>query len=89
MTLYHWKPQFQNLLRPAVRGLSLRGVTANGVTVAAAMGSIVVGLCMALLAETRAVFLLLPAWGLVVDAGFPDAHRSQRGTRPTRAEAMP
>jgi CDP-diacylglycerol--glycerol-3-phosphate 3-phosphatidyltransferase len=65
MTLYHWKPRFQNLLRPAVSWLALRGVTANGVTVAAALGSALVGLVMVLTAETRAVFLLLPAWCLI------------------------
>ena len=65
MTLYHWKPRFQALLRPAVAWLALRGVTANGVTVAAAAGSVLVGVLMALMSETRAVFLLLPVWCLV------------------------
>ena len=65
MTLYHWKPRFQALLRPAVAWLALRGVTANGVTVAAAAGSVLVGVVIALMSETRAVFLLLPVWCLV------------------------
>ncbi|MET0430549.1 MAG: CDP-alcohol phosphatidyltransferase family protein [Microvirga sp.] len=65
MTLYRWKPRFQALLRPAVTRLARSGVTANGVTVAAAAGSVLVGAVIALMAETRSVFLLLPAWCLV------------------------
>jgi CDP-diacylglycerol--glycerol-3-phosphate 3-phosphatidyltransferase len=65
MTLYQWKPRFQALLRPAVAWLAQRGVTANSVTVAAAAGSVLVGVTMALQSDTRAVFLLLPVWSFI------------------------
>ena len=42
MTLYALKPRFQALLRPLVARLAAAGVTANQVTVAAAVGSIAV-----------------------------------------------
>ncbi|MEA2012673.1 MAG: CDP-alcohol phosphatidyltransferase family protein, partial [Verrucomicrobiota bacterium] len=38
------KPAFQNLLRPICRALARAGVTANQITVAALLGSIVIGL---------------------------------------------
>lgn len=62
MTLYALKPRFQALLRPLVGRLATAGVTANQVTVAAAAGSVLVGLVVVWLAEDRAVFLLLPVW---------------------------
>jgi CDP-diacylglycerol--glycerol-3-phosphate 3-phosphatidyltransferase len=62
MTTYALKPRFQGHLRPVAAMLPGIGVTANMVTVAAACGSILVGGLMASLAETRHVFLCLPAW---------------------------
>jgi CDP-diacylglycerol--glycerol-3-phosphate 3-phosphatidyltransferase len=62
MTLYALKPRFQDLLRPAVARLAAAGVTANQVTVAAAAGSVIVGLAVACAADRHAVFLLLPLW---------------------------
>lgn len=62
MSLYALKPRFQNLLRPQVATLARRGVTANQVTVAAALGSIVLGLVLIAMANWRMVFLLLPFW---------------------------
>jgi CDP-diacylglycerol---glycerol-3-phosphate 3-phosphatidyltransferase len=65
MTLYALKPRFQGLLRPLVARLAAAGVTANQVTVAAAVGSVaVVGIVIASAAH-RAVFLLLPLWLLL------------------------
>lgn len=62
MTLYNLKPRFQALLRPLVAWLADIGVTANQVTVAAMVGSLIVaGLVIAFAAE-RMVFLALPAW---------------------------
>jgi len=61
MTLYQLKPKFQALLRPLVRTLAKQGVTANHVTVAAAVGSILVGMACAAIADPR-VFLLMPIW---------------------------
>lgn len=62
MTLYDLKPRFQALLRPLVAWLADIGVTANQVTVAAMVGSMIVaGLVIAFAAEPI-VFLALPAW---------------------------
>lgn len=65
MSLYALKPRFQNLLRPQVAMLAGRGVTANQVTVAAALGSIVLGLVLILMVDRRMLFLLLPFWLLI------------------------
>lgn len=67
MTLYDLKPRFQALLRPGVRRLAAGGVTANQVTSAAAVGSVVVGAAVAWGAfqGRRAVFLLVPVWMFV------------------------
>lgn len=62
MTLYELKPRFQALLRPLVGRLARAGITANQVTIAAALGSMAVGLVVALDAEATPVFLLLPVW---------------------------
>jgi CDP-diacylglycerol---glycerol-3-phosphate 3-phosphatidyltransferase len=61
MTLYGLKPRFQALLRPSVRKLATAGVTANQVTAAAALGSLLLGALLAVL-DNRAFFLLLPLW---------------------------
>jgi CDP-diacylglycerol--glycerol-3-phosphate 3-phosphatidyltransferase len=62
ITLYDLKPRFQALLRPLTAGLARAGITANQVTVAAAVGSVVVGVVIAMLAPARWPFLLLPLW---------------------------
>lgn len=62
MTLYALKPRFQALLRPLVRRLASRGVTANQVTLAAAAGSIVVGLVPVAVPDLRGLYLLMPVW---------------------------
>ncbi|WP_354682329.1 CDP-alcohol phosphatidyltransferase family protein [Cupriavidus necator] len=65
MTLYELKPRFQALLRPVVQDLAHRGTTANQVTVAAAAGSLAIGVLAAvgmLVAETPTLFLLFPVW---------------------------
>jgi len=62
MSLYALKPRFQSLLRPLVKNLHRAGATANQVTVAACLISIVVGLGVALHADQQSWFLLLPAW---------------------------
>ena len=43
MTIYDLKPTFQNLLRPICRSLAKAGVSANQVTVAALLLSLIVG----------------------------------------------
>ena len=60
-TIYQLKPAFQNLLRPLVRRMAAAGVTANQVTVAAALLSIACGAAVALRPEERWPLLLLPA----------------------------
>jgi CDP-diacylglycerol--glycerol-3-phosphate 3-phosphatidyltransferase len=66
MTLYQLKPRFQALLRPLVRWLHRRGVTANQLTLLAGAGSVALGLLLALQGPAQpAWLLLLPAWLLV------------------------
>ena len=65
VTVYALKPRFQRLLRPLVGRLARAGVTANQVTVAAAVGSLAVGALVASLAALRPLFLLVAAWLLV------------------------
>lgn len=62
VTLYALKPRFQALLRPFVARLAAKGVTANQVTIAAAGGSLAIGLLIAIAHGQPAVFLLLPVW---------------------------
>lgn len=63
MTLYELKPRFQALLRPLVRALFAAGVTANQVTLAAAAGSVLVGLVAALAGPRQPwAFLVYPIW---------------------------
>lgn len=59
-TLYSLKPAFQNLLRPLVGRLVARGVTANQVTLAAAVLSVLAGAVVALFYDIFPVFWLLP-----------------------------
>lgn len=59
-TLYDIKPAFQARLRPVTTRLATTGVTANQVTVAAAVLSVAAGAAIALWPTTRAVFWLLP-----------------------------
>ncbi len=62
MTLYRLKPHFQALLRPLVRRLARAGISANQVTVAAAVGSLGLGALLCLQADARWLFALLPLW---------------------------
>ena len=62
MSIYALKPKFQNLLRPLVRRLYNRGVTANQVTLAACAVSVAVGILLSLGAQIPALFWLLPVW---------------------------
>lgn len=65
MTVYALKPRFQDLLRPLATSLARMGVTANLVTIVAALGSILVGAVSAWRSDSRAVFLLIPVWLLL------------------------
>jgi len=62
VTLYALKPRFQDLLRPAVARFAVAGVTANQVTMAAALGSIAIGAIVIAAQPARWPFLLLPLW---------------------------
>ncbi len=61
-SIYDIKPAFQNLLRPLTRGLAGAGVTANQVTVAAAVLSAAVGACIWFWPTARWPLLLLPGF---------------------------
>jgi CDP-diacylglycerol--glycerol-3-phosphate 3-phosphatidyltransferase len=61
-SIYDVKPAFQNLLRPITRGLAGAGVTANQVTIAAALLSAAVGVCIGLNPTARWPLLLLPGF---------------------------
>ena len=65
MSIYALKPRFQALLRPLAAQLARSGVTANQVTIAAAVVSIVVGGFVAWNAPERRPFLLIPIWMFV------------------------
>ncbi len=65
MTLYALKPRFQALLRPLVARLAAAGVTANQVTVAAALGSVLVAAIILASGAAPASFLLVPVWMLL------------------------
>lgn len=60
-SIYDLKPRFQGLLRPAARRLVGAGVSANQVTVAAAILSLLAGAAVASWPQSRWPFLLLPA----------------------------
>ncbi|MDF0731583.1 CDP-alcohol phosphatidyltransferase family protein [Pseudomonas entomophila] len=64
-SIYQLKPRFQALLRPAVQRLYERGVTANQVTVAAALVSVLLGLLLAGLSHVAWLFILVPLWMLL------------------------
>ncbi|TGV64614.1 CDP-alcohol phosphatidyltransferase family protein, partial [Mesorhizobium sp. M2D.F.Ca.ET.160.01.1.1] len=59
-TLYALKPAFQDRLRPLVERLATIGITANGITILAALLSIAAGTAIALLPGWRIVLLLIP-----------------------------
>jgi len=65
LTLYALKPAFQAALRPLVERLARAGVTANQVTLAAALGSLAVGTLAAAQWPARWPFLLIAVWLLL------------------------
>lgn len=62
MTIYDLKPAFQNLLRPICNAFARVGITANQVTLAALIGSVVVGGLLAAWPSERWAALLIPVW---------------------------
>lgn len=66
MSIYALKGRFQDLLRPGVRVLYRRGVTANQVTVAAALLSLLVAAVVYAQGATQPLwYALLPVWMLL------------------------
>jgi CDP-diacylglycerol--glycerol-3-phosphate 3-phosphatidyltransferase len=59
-SIYDLKPKFQALLRPMTRGLAAAGVTANQVTIAAALLSLAAGAAIACWPDQDWPLLLLP-----------------------------
>jgi CDP-diacylglycerol---glycerol-3-phosphate 3-phosphatidyltransferase len=64
-SLYQLKPAFQALLRPLVRRLFARGVTANQVTLGACAGSLLVAGWVAINVDQLGWFALIPLWMLL------------------------
>jgi len=62
MTLYNVKPIFQDVLRPLVKKIANAGITANHVTIAAVIGSILIGIYLYFNHQNQDLFLLLPVW---------------------------
>lgn len=60
-SIYDLKPAFQGLLRPLTRALAGAGVTANAVTLGAALLSLLAGAALAIRPGSHAALLLLPA----------------------------
>jgi len=61
-SIYDIKPAFQNLLRPITQGLATAGVTANQVTLLAALLSVAVGACIAIWPQERWPLLVMPGF---------------------------
>ena len=61
-SVYDLKAAFQSLLRPVLRALVAAGVTPNHLTVAAALGSVAVGVALTAAASHPRLLLLLAAW---------------------------
>ena len=62
LSIYQLKPAFQNILRPGVKRLYERGVTANQVTLVAAVVSVVLRILLAALHQHVWLFALIPLW---------------------------
>ncbi len=61
-TIYDLKPRFQALLRPLNATLVRLGITANMVTLAALVLSLMLGVALAWRPESRLWLLLMPLW---------------------------
>jgi CDP-diacylglycerol--glycerol-3-phosphate 3-phosphatidyltransferase len=65
LSIYALKPRFQSFLRPLTALLARSGVTANQVTLVAGIVSIALGVFIALNAQARWTFALIPLWMFV------------------------
>jgi CDP-diacylglycerol--glycerol-3-phosphate 3-phosphatidyltransferase len=61
-SVYDLKPQFQRLLRPSMTRLARIGVTPNHITLAAALGSVAIGVLVAKGANDLRWLWALPLW---------------------------
>ncbi|WP_078120937.1 CDP-alcohol phosphatidyltransferase family protein [Thiosocius teredinicola] len=61
-SIYDLKPRFQALLRPLNQSLVNNGITANMVTLAAMVLSIMLGVAIAAFPATQWLLLLMPLW---------------------------
>lgn len=61
-SIYDLKPRFVALLRPFAARLAAGGVTANAVTLAAMLGSILVGILLAIWPDCPRLWLVLPVF---------------------------
>ncbi|VFT13003.1 CDP-alcohol phosphatidyltransferase [Pseudomonas aeruginosa] len=82
ISVYQLKPRFQNLLRPGVQRLYRRGITANQVTLAACLLSLLVGALVAGFASH--LWLFAPRSAVDVPA-----HGAERGGRHARPRVRP
>lgn len=63
ISIYQLKPRFQGLLRPSVAMLAARGLTANTVTMATMVISLILGTWLFVAGPAQpSLFLLLPLW---------------------------
>jgi len=62
LSVYRLKPRFQALLRPIAHRLSRHGASANQVTVAACLVSVLLGIWLTAHGDRLQWFLLLPLW---------------------------
>lgn len=65
LSIYQLKPRFQNLLRPGVQRLFDRGVSANQVTLAAGIISLLLGILLSVFISHVWLFALIPLWMLL------------------------
>lgn len=65
LSIYELKPRFQQVLQPAARMLFRARITANMVTLAAMLASVLYGAAMLMWQQERWLFLLLPVFMFV------------------------
>lgn len=65
ISIYKLKPAFQSLLRPTTQKLFDKNITANQVTVAACIGSLIIAAIMAFFLPNTLVLWLMPIWMFV------------------------
>ena len=60
ISIYQFKPAFQSQLRPLVAGMAQMGIKANQITIAAVILSLLMGAAIAVMPQSRRLWLLLP-----------------------------